>query len=68
MTMKNMERMSIRFQEKLLYFITQKAQTVACANKDVGQIVAGCKESIQKLRDEILAIKGKDGEGKVKGK
>ena len=68
MTMKNMERMSIRFQEKLLYFITQKAQTVAHANKDVGQIVAGCKESIQKLRDEILAIKGKDGEGKVKGK
>lgn len=68
MTMKNMERMSIRFQEKLLYFITQKAQTVALVNKDVGQIVAGYKESIQKLRGEILAIKDKEGENKPKGK
>ena len=66
MTMKNMERMSIRFQEKLLYFITQKAQTVAQASKDVGQIVAGYKESIQKLRGEILP--SKDGEGRPKGK
>jgi hypothetical protein len=59
MTMKNLERMSIRFQEKMLYFITQKAQTVASAHVDASKVVESYKGIIQNMREELVKAKGK---------
>ncbi|OMJ83828.1 hypothetical protein SteCoe_15188 [Stentor coeruleus] len=49
MTMKNMERMSIRFQEKLLYFITQKAQHVTGIKKDTAKSLRSLKEKMKNI-------------------
>lgn len=38
MTIKSMERMSIRFQEKMLYFITQKTEHIFNACKDLQKV------------------------------
>lgn len=75
MTMKNLERMSIRFQEKLLYFITQKIQNINGVAKDLQQKLALNnekvksmqveksiqREEVERLRKELEALKSKMG-------
>lgn len=52
MTMKNLERMSIRFQEKLLYFITQKIQNINGFSKDLQKNLALNREKVKCLQAE----------------
>ena len=61
MTMKNMERNSIRFQEKLLYFITQKAQFLSELKKNVLKSANFFKNS-KKNWNELLVTEKDNGE------
>lgn len=54
MTMKNMQRMSIRFQEKLLYFLTQKAQHITGVKKDVVKALSILKEKMNIMQENMV--------------
>ena len=53
MTMKNMERSSIRFQEKLLYFVTQKAQFISNIKKDISKAFQSIKDKERDVLEQL---------------
>ena len=53
MTMRNMERSSIRFQEKLLYFVTQKAQFISSIKKDISKAFHSIKKREKDIKEQL---------------
>lgn len=60
LTMKNMERSSIRFQEKLLYFVTQKAQFISSITKEVTSAFAKAKERQKAIKSKLEEAKSEN--------
>ena len=60
MTMKNMERSSIRFQEKLLYFVTQKAQFLTGVKKNAFKAFNLIKTKMNTFQAELETSRSKN--------